>query len=112
MEGQNHPKTLATLVAMLVGALDDLGLAAEGFGGSMVWAANRGANPPDRALRPAPLRQVVQCRRDDLGHWGWWWVWTTPGEMPTYEWFAPALDIESAAGKIAHVLALHAEAAS
>jgi hypothetical protein len=116
MGDQNHPDTVVALVAMLVEALSDLGLSAEGFGGSMVWVVNRVADPGGDDLRVAPtspgLRQVVQCRLDDLGHWGWWWVWTAPGEMPTYEWFAPATDVDEATERIARVLALRPEAVS
>jgi hypothetical protein len=116
MEDQNHPDTVVALVSRLVAAIRGHGLSAEGFGGSMVWVVNRVADPGGNDLRVAPsspgLRQVVQCRLDDFGRWGWWWVWTAPGEMPTYEWFAPATDIDAAAEKIAHVLALHPEAVS
>ena len=116
MGDQNHPDALTDLIVKLVDALSDLGLAAEAFGGSMVWVVNRVIDPRGHDLRAAPmspgLRQVVQCRTDGMGQWGWWWVWTAPGEMPTYEWFAPADDTDAAAGKIAQVLALHTEAVS
>lgn len=111
MDDRANPESVAVLVAMLVGALSDLGLSAEVFGASMIWAANRAADPPPgshpNAVRLSPgLRQVIQCRADDMGHLGWFWVWTSPGEMPTYEWFAAAVDIGAAAAKIARVLAV------
>jgi hypothetical protein len=116
MDDQNHPDTVVALLEMLVDALNDLGLSAQGFGGSMVWVVNRVADPGGNDPRVVPtspgLRQVVQCRLDDLGRRGWWWVWTAPGEMPTYEWFALATNIDAAAEKIARVLALHPEAVS
>jgi hypothetical protein len=117
MGGKAHPDTLAILVSALVDALRDRGLSAELFGASMVWVANRAADPPlgsgPRAVRLNPgLRQVVQCRVDDMGQLGWWFVWTAPGEMPTYEWFAAAAEIEAAAAKIAQVLAVRPETVS
>ena len=101
------------LVAMLVDALRERGLSAEPLGASMVFAVNRAADPPPGGARLSPgLRQVVQCRVDDMGQLGWWFVWTAPGEMPTYEWFAPAVEIDAAVAKIARVLAVRPEAVS
>jgi hypothetical protein len=110
-----HADEVPILVAGLVEALTDLGLSAERFGASMVWAVNRAADPPagssPHAVRLSPgLRQVVQCRVDDMGNFGWFWVWSSPGALPTYEWFAPAEEIDAAAGKIARVLAVRSVA--
>lgn len=111
MDDRANPENVAVLVAILVSALCDLGLSAEVFGASMIWAANHAADPPpgshSRAVRLSPgLRQVIQCRADEIGQLGWFWVWSSPGEMPTYEWFASALHIDAAAAKIARVLAV------
>jgi hypothetical protein len=101
------------LIAMLVDALCGRGLSAEPFGASMVFAVNRAADPPPGSARLSPgLRQVVQCRTDEMGDPGWYWVWNSPGQLPTYEWFAPAAEIEAAAAKIARVLAVRPETVS
>jgi hypothetical protein len=117
MGGQARSELIAILIAELVKELADLGLSAEPFGGSMVWVANRAADPPPgsspHAGRLSPgLHQVIQCRTDEFGYIGWFWVWSSPGEMPTYEWFAPADQVGGAAGKIARVLAVRAETLS
>lgn len=117
MDDQTLPGTaISHLVIELVHALIDVGLSAEPFGASMVWVANRAADPPGddpHAARMSPgLRQVVQCRTNNIGHLGWHWVWSVPGEMPTYEWFAPADRTAEAAAKIARVLALRPQDAA
>lgn len=117
MEDQAHAETVAVVVDMLVSALTELGLSAEGFGGSMVWVTNRAADPPSdggpRAWRMSPgLRQMVQCHMDEMGRLAWFWVWHTPGAMPEHEWIAPASDINSVAARIARVLAVRPETVS
>jgi hypothetical protein len=109
-----YPQAIAPAVAMLVNALSEVGLHATPFGGSMVWVSNPAAEPPrdnPLGLRMNPgLRQVVQLRTDDLGQWGWWWVWTAPGEMPTFEWIAS--DVETVVASLARVLAVRPEVMS
>jgi hypothetical protein len=112
----DHTRTeIAGLIAKLVEALGRIGLSAEVFGASTVWVANRAADPPpeSHAARLSPgLRQMVQCRVDDMGRPGWFWVWHSLGAMPTYEWFAPAEEIDAVAAKIARVLAVRPEVVS
>lgn len=116
MDAQTRSETVSTVVTRLVNALLGLGLSAEPFGASMVWAVNRAADPDGgnaRAVQMSPgLRQAVQCRADEMGQLGWYWVWTFRGERPTYEWFAPVNQINTAAEKVARVLALHPQGVS
>lgn len=117
MNDRARPEAVAILIVRLVNALTELGLSAEPFGGSMVWIANRAADPPAGTSPRGPslgpgLRQVIQCRTDDMGIPGWYWVWSSPGAMPTYEWFAPAVEIDVTAEKVARVLAVLPEVAS
>lgn len=83
----------------------------------MVWVCNRAADPPadsdEHAWRRSPgLRQAVRLRVCDGVCGGWFWVWHAPGEMPEYEFIAPAPDVEAVAARLACVLAVRPEAVS
>lgn len=109
-----YPQGIRPAVAMLVNALSELGLSADAFGGAMVMASNRAANPPADGSALAwrlSLRQVVQLRFCGCCP-AWFWVWHSPGEQPTYEYIAPEKEVQKVAAKIAHVLAVRPEAVS
>jgi hypothetical protein len=81
--------------------------------GGMVSARNGAADPPSgdslaRAMS-AGLIQPVMCgpREGDRELW-WFWVWSGPTRdaPPDYEALCPADQIETAAEKIARVLAV------
>jgi len=65
----------------------------------------------NETLREA-IRAHAQFIRQNLARLGWFWVWSSPGAIPTYEWFASAAEIGKAAEKVARVLAVHADAVS
>jgi hypothetical protein len=85
--------------------------------GHMISARNRAADPPPgdaRArLMSRGLIQPVVCgpREGDQELW-WFWVWSGPTRdaPPEYEALCPAAEIDTAAEKIARVLAVRDEA--
>jgi hypothetical protein len=95
----------------LVAELEQRGLIAQAQGHGVVWARNpagdpKHGDPRGRALSPR-LQQEVVCR--PLGSSLWWlWAWSgverdSPAEL---EPLCPAWQVETAAERIAHVLAV------
>lgn len=67
------------------------------------------AGASDAAVRyPAMLRQEVTCLAYESGMLWWFWVWrgADGAETPDLEPMCPAADVDGAAARIAHVLAL------
>jgi hypothetical protein len=97
----------------LVAALRQRGLVAEGH--PTEWAVRArhpaaeagGGDPRGRALSPG-LRQEVRCRRGADGGWWWYWVWSgaTRHSEPELEPLCPLSAVETAADRIARVLAV------
>ncbi|GAA2162088.1 hypothetical protein [Actinomadura napierensis] len=95
----------------LVAALEGRGLVATVAGHGAVRAENPAGQPEKddprgRALGPG-LRQEVRCRHQDDGSLWWFWVWwAASGEAePDTEPLCPIADTETAADRIARVLA-------
>lgn len=112
MEQCANPQTVESLTEALRTELTERGLAADVYG-SMVWAANRAADPPGedpRAVQLSPgMRQAVVCRPDPEGALLWWWIWPAfrdnlPADM---EPLGPATDVTTAADRIIRVLRLN-----
>lgn len=103
------------LLRELTGALTVRGLAVrpEPERWSLI-AVNEAAapdNPRDPlaiAYGPARLVQRVQLGPDASGVLMWWWQWSGPtrDSGPEYEPLCPALEVDTAARRIANVLAL------
>ncbi len=100
-------------VPRLGAALAARGLAVTMQAGSMVTARNRAADPPQedqraRVLSPGLVQPVVWGPREDTGDDWWFWVWAGPTRdaEPEYEPLCPADEIETAADRIAAVIAV------
>ncbi|GLW67288.1 hypothetical protein Arub01_55310 [Actinomadura rubrobrunea] len=106
-------RAVVELVTALVEELQARGLVSQTYrdGAVLVWnpaGEPDGGNP--RGLVSPGLRQEVRCRRnpDDDALW-WYWAWAGPTRQspPDLEPLCPAVAVETAADRIAKVLAVH-----
>jgi hypothetical protein len=95
----------------LVGALERRWLIARVRDQGAVWVRNPAGdpdsdNPRSKALSPR-LQQEVVCRLLDGSPW-WLWAWSGSGRNSPadLEPLCPAADVDTAADRIAHVLAV------
>ncbi|PKK12521.1 hypothetical protein [Thermomonospora sp. CIF 1] len=107
-----QPRPVAELVTALVSALEARGLVGAVYRGGVVRVLNPAGEPdggdPCGLMSPG-LRQEVRCLRnpDDGALW-WYWAWAGPTRQspPDLEPLCPAADVETAADRIAKVLAV------
>lgn len=95
----------------LVEALKRRGLDAQVYGHGAVRASNPAGEPdpddPRGALMHPGMQQEVLCRRHEGVLW-WLWVWAGPTRQspPELEPLCPLLETDTAADRIARVLAV------
>ncbi|GAA2129294.1 hypothetical protein [Actinomadura napierensis] len=95
----------------LVNALERRGLEAQVHGHRAVRVSNPAGEPdpddPCGALMHPGMRQEVVCRSHDGALW-WWWAWAGPTRQspPELELLCPLLETDTAAERIARVLAV------